>query len=151
MTCSRVTVGCSGSNICSRPLLTSSTHGNMIKTNAVSQFRVCIHRSTLHLRYSFRETLLASSAIVKWDGLTLEHFLVASPDVLPLRHDFPWKWRSTPRDVAIFVLSSFTGTQRVFGYLRLQRIVVVHPSKTGKRRIIWRSLQIGQPSDGVVM
>ena len=41
----------------------------------------------------------------------LEHFLVASPDVLPLGHDFchpgPWKWRSTPRDVAIFSLSFF--------------------------------------------
>ena len=41
----------------------------------------------------------------------LEHFLVASPDVLPLRHHFcrpgPRKWRSTPRDVAIFSLSFF--------------------------------------------
>ena len=41
----------------------------------------------------------------------LEYFLVASPDVLPLCHDFcrpgPRKWRSTPRDVAIFSLSIF--------------------------------------------
>ena len=46
----------------------------------------------------------------------LEHFLVASPDVLLLHHDFcrpgPWKWRSTPRDVAIFSLSSLCILQK---------------------------------------
>ena len=37
---------------------------------------------------SFRETLLTSSAVVKLDSLVLEHFLGASPDVLPLCHNF---------------------------------------------------------------
>ena len=65
---------------------------------AVSQFRVCILRRTRPLR---------SSKTVE----PLEHFLVASPDVLPLCHDFcrsgPQKWRSTPHDVTIFSLSLF--------------------------------------------
>ena len=56
---------------------------------------------------------------------------------LPLHHDFcrpgPWKWRSTPRDVAIFSLSFF-----FFGRTKnlVERIVAVHPPKTGKRRNI---------------
>ena len=40
-------------------------------------------------------------------------------------------------------LSSFSGTQRILGYVRPRRIEVVHPPKTGRRRSIWRSLQIG--------
>ena len=39
-------------------------------------------------------------------------------------------------------LSSFSGAQRILGYVRPWRIVVVDPPKT-KRRSIWRSLQIG--------
>ena len=39
-------------------------------------------------------------------------------------------------------LSSFSGTQRILGYVRPWRIVVVDPPKT-KRRSIWRSLRIG--------
>ena len=38
------------------------------------------------------------------------------------------------------LLSSFSGTQRILGYVRPRRIVAVHPPKTGKRRNIWRSL-----------
>ena len=41
------------------------------------------------------------------------------------------------------VLSSFSGTQRILGYVRPQRIVAVHPPNTGKRRSIWKSLWIG--------
>ena len=70
---------------------------------------------------SFRETLLSVSAVVKCDGLTLEHFLVWSPDVLPLRHDFC-------RPFSLF-LSSFLGTQRILGYVRPRRKVAVHPTK----------------------
>ena len=65
---------------------------------------------------SFRETLLTSSAVEP-----LEHFLVVSPDVLSLRYNFcrpgPRKWRSTPRDVAIFSLSFF-----FFGHKKNLRI-----------------------------
>ena len=58
----------------------------------------------------------------------LENFLVVSPDVLPSRHVF---------------LSYFSGAQRILGYVRPWRIVVVHPPETGRRRSIWRSLQTG--------
>ena len=40
-------------------------------------------------------------------------------------------------------LSPFSGAQRLLGYVRPQRIIEVCPSKTGKRRSIWRSLWIG--------
>ena len=40
-------------------------------------------------------------------------------------------------------LSSFLGMQRILGYVRPQRMVAVRPPKRGKRRSIWRSLQIG--------
>ena len=40
-------------------------------------------------------------------------------------------------------LSSFSGVQRILGYVRPRRIVAVHPPQRGKRRSIWRSLQIG--------
>ena len=52
----------------------------------------------------------------------LEHFLVASPDVLSLRQDF--------------CRSSFSGSQRILGYVRPQRIVALHPPIRGKRRSI---------------
>ena len=103
-------------------LLTSKF--NSRQTLAVSQFRVCILRMI-------------------WLLWSLEHFLAVSQDVLPLRHDFfrpgSWKWRSTPRDVVSPVslfLSSFSGAQRIFGYVRPRRIVVVRPPKRGKRRSI---------------
>ena len=43
-------------------------------------------------------------------------------------------------------LSSFSGVQRILGYVRPWRIVAVHPPKRGKRRSIWRSLWNGTAS-----
>ena len=40
-------------------------------------------------------------------------------------------------------LSSFSGVQRILGYVRPRWIVAVHPPETGRRRSIWRSLQTG--------
>ena len=40
-------------------------------------------------------------------------------------------------------LSSFSGAQRILGYVRPRRIVEVHPPETGSRRSIWRSPRIG--------
>ena len=78
------------------------------QTVAVSQFRVWIlwrTRPLWSLKARPSQTLLTSSAVVKWDGLALEAF----GDVLLLRHDFcrpgPHKWRPTPGNVAIFSLS----------------------------------------------
>ena len=109
---------------------------------AVSQFRVCVLWRTRPLwssKASPSETLFTSSAV-------LEHFLVASPDVLPLRHDFcrpgPQKWQSTPRDVTIFSVSFFFfGHAKNLGICEEDRSGA--SSKTGKRRSNWRSLQIG--------
>ena len=68
----------------------------------------------------------------------MKHFLVASPDVLPLRLDFchpgPRTWQSASRDAAIFFLS-FSGVQRILGYVRPRRIVAVHPPERRKRRL----------------
>ena len=52
-------------------------------------------------------------------------------------------------------LSSFSGTQRILGYVRLGRIVVVHPQKRQKRRPhLWAAFGgafgLGQPLCGVV-
>ena len=69
---------------------------------------------------SFRETLFTSSAVVKWDGLAFGAFPVDD-----LRHAMS--------SFSLF-LSSFSGAQRILGYVRPRRIVVVHPPKTGKRR-----------------
>ena len=70
----------------------------------------------------------------------LEHFLVVSRDVLPLRYNFcsqgPRMWQSTPRDVATFSLSFFFfGHARSLGICGPRRIVAVHPPKRGKRRL----------------
>ena len=40
-------------------------------------------------------------------------------------------------------LSSFSGSQRILGYVRPRRIVEVHPPRIGRRRSLWRSLQTG--------
>ena len=37
---------------------------------------------------------------------------------------------------------SFSGAERILGYVRPRRMVALHPPKRGKRRSIWRSLQI---------
>ena len=90
---------------------------------------------------SFRETLLTRQPLLNGTVQPLEHFLVASLDVLPLRHDFcrpgPQKWRSTPRAVAIFSLFSFFfGHAKILEYVRPWRVVAVRLPKTGKRRSV---------------
>ena len=40
-------------------------------------------------------------------------------------------------------LSSFSGTQRILGYVRPRRIVAVRSPKTRKRRSTWRRVQMG--------
>ena len=60
---------------------------------------------------SFRETLLTSSAVVKCDGLVFGTFPGCVTRCFTLTSRFlqprPRKWRSTPRNVAIFSLSVF--------------------------------------------
>ena len=70
---------------------------------------------------SFRETLLTV--------LTLEHFLVASPDVLLESDDI----RHKMLPFSLF-RSSFSGAQRILGYVRPRRIAAAPPPKRGKRR-----------------
>ena len=53
------------------------------------------------------------------------------------------------------LLSSFSGTQRISGYVRPQWIVAVHPLKSGKRRPrLWGAFEdafeLGQPLRGIV-
>ena len=66
----------------------------------------------------------------------LEHFLVASPDVLCLRHVFcrpgSRKWRSTPRGVVFFSFSFF-----FFG--RTKNLGICEAMKDSS----WRSLRVG--------
>ena len=50
--------------------------------------------------------------------------------------------RHTMSPFSLF-LSSFSGAQRILGYVRTRRMVAVHPTKSGKRRSIWRRLRIG--------
>ena len=71
---------------------------------------------------------------------SLEHFLVASPDVLPLRHDFDLRHAMLP--FSLF-LSSFSGVQRIMGYVRPRRIVA--SSKNGEKKE-----HLEEPSHGVV-
>ena len=80
----------------------------------------------LGLLRSSKATLLTSSAAVKCDGLAFGAF-----DVL----------RHAMSPFSVF-LSSLSGAQRILGFARPQRIVMVHPPKTGRRRSIRRSLQI---------
>ena len=79
----------------------------------------------------------------------LEHFLVASPDVLPLCYVISAAQVCESDDLhyamspfSLF-LSSLSGSQIILGHVRPRRIVTVHPPKRGQRRSIWRSLQIG--------
>ena len=50
--------------------------------------------------------------------------------------------RHTMSPFSLF-FSSFSGMQRILGYVRPRRIVAVHPPETGRRRSLWRSLQTG--------
>ena len=93
------------------------------------------------LKPSPAETSLTASAFVKWDGpafgalpgcVTRCFTLLRSSD--DLRHAIS--------PFSLF-LSTFSGMQRILGYVRSWRIVAVHPPKTGERRSIWRSLQTG--------
>ena len=102
---------------------------------------------------SFRETLLTSSAVVKWDSLAFGAFpgCVVRCFTLTLRFLLP-----RPAKVMIYAtrcrhFSSFSGAQRILGYVRPRRIVAVHPPETGNTRSIWRSFRLGQPSHTVVM
>ena len=52
-----------------------------------------------------------------------------------------WKWR-----LFSLFLSSFSGGQRILGYVRPWRIVALHPAKTGKRRSIC-GLHLDEPLD----
>ena len=61
---------------------------------------------------------------------------------------YPYVTISATQKVTIYAtrcrrfLSCFSGLQRILGYVRPRRIVAVHPPKTGRRRSIWRRLQI---------
>ena len=87
------------------------------------------------------ETLLTTSAVVKWDGLSFGE----SVDL-----------RRAMSPFSLF-LSSFSGVQRlrkILGYVRPGRIVAVHPPKREKKECLWAAfggaLKLGQPSRGVV-
>ena len=106
---------------------------------AVSQFRVCILRRTRPLR---------SSKTVE----PLEHFLVASPDVLPLCHDFcrsgPQKWRSTPHDVTIFSLSLFFfGHAKNLGMCEAMTDSSSESSKKKEKKELWIGTDFTQCCD----
>ena len=117
---------------------------------AVSKFRVCIlwrTRSLWSSEASPSETLLTASAVVKWDGLAFGAFPSCVTRCFTLTSRF-----LPPRPVKVtiyaarcrhFLFLLFSCTQRILGYVRPRRIVVLRPPTTGKRRSIWRSLQIG--------
>ena len=101
---------------------------------------------------SFGETILTSSTVVKWDWSSLWSI---SWILYYLYCPGSQKWRSTPRNVAIISLSSFSDMQRILGCVRPRRTVVVHSPKKGKRRMrLWaafgRAFELGQPLHGVV-
>ena len=95
---------------------------------------------------SFRETLLTWSAVVKCDGLAFGAFPGCITRCFTLTSRF---LPPRPAKVTIYAMSpvslfhsSFSGAQRILGYVRPKRIVAVHPPETGKRRSICRSLWI---------
>ena len=123
---------------------------------SVSQFRSASSEGP-RLRGLWRRvlrTLLTSSAVVKRDGLNFGAFPGCVTRCFTLTSQF---LLPRPTKVTIyttwsghffwpFFLSSFSGVQRILGYVRPQRIVAVRPPETGRRRSIWRSLQTGTAS-----
>ena len=119
---------------------------------AESQFRVCVlwrTRPLWSVKASPSETLLTWSAVVKCDGLAFGAFpgcvtrcFTLTSRFLPPRPAKVTIYATRCRHFSVF-LSSFPGAQRILGYVRPWRTVVLHPPKTGKRRSIWRSLQTG--------
>ena len=114
-----------------------------------SQFRVCVLWRTRPLwssRASPSESLLTSSAVVKCDGLAFGAFpgcvtrcFTLTSRFLPPRPTKVTIYATRCRHFLFFFLlflSSFAGAQRIVGYVRQQRMVVVRPPKT---RSIWRS------------
>ena len=116
------------------------------RCNSDSQFRVCVLWRTRPLwssKASPSETLLTSSAVVKcafgaFPGCVTRCFNLTSR-FLPPRPTKVTIYATRCRHFLFFFLlflSSFAGAQRIVGYVRQQRMVVVRPPKT---RSIWRS------------
>ena len=90
------------------------------------------------------ETLLTSSAVVKWDGLVFGAFPGCVTRCFTLTSRFAKVTICATQCrhfLSFFLLLS--GVLRMLGYVRPWRLVAVHLTKRGKRRSIWRSLQIG--------
>ena len=117
-------------------------------THAVSQVRVRIlwrTRPLWLLKASPSETLLTTWAVVKCDGLAFGAFPVSVTRCFTLTSWF-LNVHHTMLPFSLFPFS-FSGAQRILGYVRPQRIAVVHPSKTGRWRphleepLNWNSLR----------
>ena len=101
---------------------------------------------------SFRETLLTASAIIKWDGVAFGAFpgcvtrcFTLVSRFLPPRPSKVTIYATRCRRFLFFFLL-FLGARRILGYVRPQRIVVVHPPKRGKEGRIC-GLHLEEPSN----
>ena len=113
----------------------------------MSQFRVCILRRTWPLRSlkaSPSETLLTSSSF--WSISWLRHqmfYPYVTISAAQVRESDDLHHTMSPFSL---LLSSFSGMQRILGYVRPRRTVAVHPLKRGKIRSIC-GLHLEEPSN----